>query len=67
MYLINLLENIQVFSVVVLAFCSIFYYIQLLKIKRDRKHSIFEAGMFIIWQVAFVLLAITGLLRLLVS
>ncbi|PEK58822.1 hypothetical protein COM55_21600 [Bacillus pseudomycoides] len=55
--IINLLENINKLSMLLLFLCSFFYYWHLKKTKRERKLSSFEFSMFIIIKLAYFLWA----------
>ncbi|MFB1050715.1 hypothetical protein [Paraliobacillus sp. JSM ZJ581] len=65
LFLINVLENINELSVLLLLLCSFFYYIQLRKIKRERKLTTLEISMYILTQVAYLLWAGSYLLIIL--
>ena len=57
MIVVNLIENINVFSLILLLFCSFIYYRHLKKAKRKRKLSSFEFSMFLTIQLAYFLWA----------
>ncbi|EKN71293.1 hypothetical protein BABA_02402 [Neobacillus bataviensis LMG 21833] len=55
--MINLLENLNELSIVLLLLCLFFYYWHLKKTKRKRKLSSFEFSMFVIIKLAYFLWA----------
>lgn len=62
--MISLLENIYEISIAILLLCSLFYFRQMKKTKRERKLSTFEFVMYRITQTAiFLWLASFFLLR----
>ncbi|NBJ68935.1 hypothetical protein D1839_05540 [Roseburia sp. 1XD42-34] len=62
---INILNNINDLSILLLLLSSFFYYIQLRQIKRERKLTTFETSMYILTQVAYLLWAGSYLLMIL--
>lgn len=63
--MIGLLEIIFQVSGVVLLLCAIYYYFQFKKIKRERKLAPVESTVYIVTQIAFLLLGTSYLLLLL--
>ena len=60
--MVSLLENIFQISAAILLLCSLYYYRYFKKMKRDRKLSFYELSIYLITQVAILLLASSYLL-----
>ncbi|SET18415.1 hypothetical protein SAMN05216389_106211 [Oceanobacillus limi] len=63
--IINLVQNLHEFSVLLLLLGSFIYYRQLRKVKRERKLTSLESTMYVITQLAYILWAGSYLLMIL--